>query len=207
MALSVTIVDYGMGNLWSVASAMKYLGATTKISGNPEVIVGAEVIVLPGVGSFRTAMEELKTRSLDMALREAVVVRRRKILGICLGMQLLTEFSTEGGESEGLGFIPGRIEQFGREDLAGLKVPHMGFNQVTPSKDSQLFKGLCSAPDFYFAHSYRLCVTGLPTKVSTAHYGIDFVAAYESENIFATQFHPEKSQTNGLHLLKNFLFA
>lgn len=207
MSAKITVVDYGMGNLWSVASALKYLGAPSVISGSPGDIAAADTLLLPGVGSFRKAMEALRTRSLDVALQEAVVVRRRKILGICLGMQLLAEHGTEDGECAGLGFIRGKVERFSREEVAGLKIPHIGFNQVTPPQECQLFNGLAETPDFYFVHSYRLRDSGLPGKVATCHYGVDFVAAYEHENVFATQFHPEKSQTNGLRLLSNFLAA
>lgn len=203
----VTIVDYGMGNLCSVASAIKYLGVNCQISSDPEVVADAKTIILPGVGSFRNAIKALREHSLDKALSEAVNVRRTKILGICLGMQLLAEHSTEDGGGEGLGFIAGKIERFRREEIGGLKIPHMGFNQVCPPNDSLLFEGLPKAPDFYFAHSYRLKNNPCGAKVTKSKYGIEFVAAYECENVYATQFHPEKSQTNGLRLIHNFLLA
>lgn len=203
----VVIVDYGMGNLWSVRSSLRYLGAEPVVSGDPAVVAGADALVLPGVGSFRKAMQALRVQGLAEVLSEVVLDRKRKILGICLGMQLLAEQGTEDGESPGLGFIPGVVGRFTREELGSLKLPHIGFNQVSASPRSRLFRGIASPADFYFVHSYRLLPTALPGEPSLCPYGIDFMAAYEYENIFATQFHPEKSQTNGLKLLNNFLTA
>lgn len=203
----VVIVDYGMGNLWSVQSALRYLGVEPVVSGDPIVVAGADALILPGVGSFRKAMQALQAGGLVEVLSEVVLGRKRKVLGICLGMQLFAEQGTEDGESPGLGFIPGTVERFTREELGSLKLPHIGFNQVIASPRSRLFQGVASPADFYFVHSYRLLPTALPGEPSFCPYGIDFMAAYEHENIFATQFHPEKSQTNGLKLLKNFLSA
>lgn len=207
MAGKVTLVDYGMGNLWSVTSALSYLGAEWQTSCDPAVIRQADSLLLPGVGSFGMAMTALRQQGLDDAIQEAVRVRQRKILGICLGMQLLAERGTEDGNEAGLGFIGGSVERFSEAELAGQKVPHIGFNRVSAPADSRLFAGLAPAADFYFVHSFRLLPDGLPGKPGICHYGIDFMAAYEHENIFATQFHPEKSQTNGLRLLSNFLAA
>jgi glutamine amidotransferase len=201
----VTIVDYGMGNLWSVASALHYLGAECDFSKDPRSIAQADILLLPGVGSFRKAMQVLASTGIADAVREAVTVRRRKILGICLGMQLFAESSTEDGPSDGLGLIPGRIERFPAAELGGLKVPHIGFNWVSSMNESALFAGLEGGGDFYFVHSYRLKHEGQPGCAGICRYGEDFVAAYTSENVHATQFHPEKSQTNGLRLLTNFL--
>jgi glutamine amidotransferase len=205
MSTEIVLIDYGMGNLWSVRSALEYLGEKPVISGDPAQVVRANALVLPGVGSFRQATEALRSSGLDEAITEAVLGRGRKILGICLGMQLFAEYGSEDGVSQGLGFIPGRVERFSSEELGSLKVPHIGFNRVISSEQSRLFRGLNAPTDFYFVHSYRLLPAGLPGQSSTCHYGVDFLAAYEHENIFATQFHPEKSQTNGLFLLKNFL--
>lgn len=205
MMTKITIVDYGMGNLWSVSSALQYLGAESVISNDPAVVAGAEALILPGVGSFFNAMQALHDKRLDSAVMEAVRARGRKILGICLGMQLLAERGTEDGECAGLGLIPGTVRRFTSEELGSLKLPHIGFNEVRCSPNSRLFNGISHSADFYFVHSYRL----LPSqrKGASAHctYGCEFLAAYEHSNIFATQFHPEKSQTNGLLVLKNFL--
>lgn len=205
MKHKVTVVDYGMGNLWSVTSALRYLGAECDFSNDPHAIAQADTLLLPGVGSFRKAMQVLDSTGIADAVREAVTVRRRKILGICLGMQLLAESSTEDGPSDGLGLIPGRIERFPAANLGAFKVPHIGFNWVSPTNDSALFSGLEGGGDFYFVHSYRLKYEDQPGCAGICRYGEDFVAACASENVYATQFHPEKSQTNGLRLLTNFL--
>jgi len=205
MAADIVLIDYGMGNLWSVGSALNYLGCQSTISGDPGRVARADALILPGVGSFRQAMEVLRTSGLADAITDAVLGRQRKILGICLGMQLFAESGSEDGFSQGLGFIPGGVDRFARDQLGTLKVPHIGFNRVVASDQSRLFQGLVGPTDFYFVHSYRLLPTNLPGQSATCHYGVDFLAAYDDENIFATQFHPEKSQTNGLLVLKNFL--
>lgn len=207
MTLRVTVVDYGMGNLWSVASAFTFLGVDCRITDRPDEVARADLLVLPGVGSFRSAMAALRNSGLADSLHEAVRNRQRKILGICLGMQLLGEASTEDGETPGLGFIPRRVERFAPADLAGLKVPHVGFNRVVAPRGSRLFCGLEPAADFYFVHSYRMLPEDLPGQAAICRYGVDFLAAYEDGTVLAVQFHPEKSQTNGLRLLSNFLAA
>lgn len=205
MGIRVTIVDYGIGNLWSVCSALRYLGHDALVSCQPSDVAKADVLVLPGVGSFRKAMEALRESRMDEAIEEAVRGRGRKILGICLGMQLMANRGTEDGDTAGLGFIPTTVERFDPKTMGALKVPHIGFNRVTSEASSTLFQGIAASADFYFVHSYRLLADGLPGHHGICHYGQDFLAAYEHENIFATQFHPEKSQTNGLRLLRNFL--
>ena len=205
MSKLITIVDYGMGNLWSVRSAVRYLGYNSVLSSKPSEIANADVLILPGVGSFRAAMQALKNSGLDEAILEAVSSRERKIIGICLGMQLLAMHSTEGGEASGLGLIPTQVERFDIAEMGSLKVPHIGFNEVRSQDQSILFKNIEPSSDFYFVHSYRLRADEFHGCHAICHYGQDFVAAYEHENIFATQFHPEKSQTNGLKLLNNFL--
>jgi glutamine amidotransferase len=199
-----TIVDYGMGNLWSVHSALNFLGAVAEVSDDPTVVAKAECLVLPGVGSFKKAMERLDESGLSDAILEAVSVRKRKILGICLGMQLMAERGTEDGDCAGLGLISGVVEKFYESDLNGNKLPHIGFNRVEFHSSTPLFSGLGSGADFYFVHSYRL-PSGNPFSSAVCSYGADFTAVLERDNIYATQFHPEKSQTNGLKLLSNFL--
>lgn len=205
MKSSVTVVDYGMGNIWSICSAIRYLGFNPIVSSSPTEIEAAGVIVLPGVGSFRTAMESLRSRRIDEGLREAIKGRGSKILGVCLGMQLLAQFGSEDGETEGLGVIDGRVDRFDPTTMGELKVPHIGFNEVFSSNKSILFKSIPQSSDFYFVHSYRMLADVDNGGMSVCRYGETFVAAYEHLNIFATQFHPEKSQTNGLLLLQNFL--
>jgi len=203
--LKVTLIDYGMGNIWSVISALKYLDCNVIVSSDPGVIKEAETLVLPGVGSFRKAMESLRYLNLDQAIIESVQRDENKILGICLGMQLLGSKSSEDGETVGLNLIHTPVEEFSMNDVGTNKIPHIGFDQVSCQPESKLFQGLPANPDFYFVHSYRMLPSGLNGKSATCRYGTDFLAAYENDNIFATQFHPEKSQTNGLMLLKNFL--
>ena len=202
---NITVIDYGMGNLWSVLSALRYLGSNPIISSDPDEILSADSLLLPGVGSFRKAMTTLQKNGLDQAIVEAVHSKGTKILGICLGMQLLGASSTEDGNTIGLGLIPTEVDKFTIKEVGSNKIPHIGFDVVQSEPNWSLFKGLKNAADFYFVHSYRLLPTALSGNCAICSYGVDFLAAYEKNNIFATQFHPEKSQTNGLILLKNFL--
>ena len=152
-------------------------------------------------------MESLRNLKLDQAIIESVQGDGNKILGICLGMQLLGSKSSEDGETVGLNLIPASVEEFSINEVGAFKIPHIGFDQVSSQSEAKLFQGLPGAPDFYFVHSFRMLPSGLSGISATCRYGIDFLAAYEDNNIFATQFHPEKSQTNGLMLLRNFLAA
>ncbi len=201
----VTVIDYGMGNICSVVNAFNFLGSEVLVANDPDQVASAEVLILPGVGSFRKAMDSLREREIDRALLHAVKNRGRNILGICLGMQLLGARGLEDGESFGLGLIPADVERFSVDEVHGSKIPHVGFNSVKASPKSRLMAGIAVNPDFYFVHSYRMLPKGLPGNATNCVYGIEFLAAYEHENIFATQFHPEKSQSNGLLLLKNFI--
>ena len=201
----VTIIDYGMGNIFSVVSAFKYLGAEVEIVSDPEEILKSSILVLPGVGSFRNAMEFLRERNMDEAIIDAVTNKGVKILGICLGMQLLGSHSTEDGETDGLGLLPNQVERFTSKEVYGRKIPHVGFNSLHISEKQSLFKDLPHLTDFYFVHSYRMLIEDLQGRYATCKYGVEFLAAYEIGNICGTQFHPEKSQTNGLIMLKNFL--
>jgi imidazole glycerol-phosphate synthase subunit HisH len=205
-AQSVVIVDFGIGNLWSVASALRYLGCEPLISSDPHVVEKAEVMILPGDGSFRRAMDELNTRGLTPALQQSAR-RGNKLLGICVGLQLFADAGTEDGGSPGLGLIPGQIDLFDATQLGPLKIPQIGFNAVRCPLGSKLYAGLGESADFYFVNSYRLVDQSGPGIYALANYGEDFVAGYEHQNVFAVQFHPEKSQTNGLRLLDNFLRA
>jgi glutamine amidotransferase len=203
----VTIIDYGMGNIWSVMSALKFLGADVVVTSDPKVVSDAKVLLLPGVGSFRKAMESLRNLNLDEAIIESVQNQDHKILGICLGMQLLGSRSSEDGQTAGLNIIPTSVEEFADVEVGVKKIPHIGFDQVSFMSQTKLFKGLAEDSDFYFVHSFRMLALGLPGNAAICNYGVDFLAAYENGNVFATQFHPEKSQTNGLVLLQNFLAA
>jgi glutamine amidotransferase len=199
------IVDYGMGNIRSLSAAVEYLGGDVVVSGEPREIATAKILMLPGVGSFPAAMAIMSNHGLSQALRDSVQTGKSKLLGICLGMQLLMDSSNEGEGATGLGILSGSVERFPTEN--DLPVPHIGFNSVRSQGESVLFAGLGAETDFYFVHSYRAVNAGPEALVATCHYGEDFVAAIESGNVYGTQFHPEKSQNNGLRLLANFLAA
>lgn len=201
----VAVIDYGMGNVWSVTNALKYLGAQVDLVGNPDDLKKYEFLILPGVGSFRRGMQELKERKLDSSICEAVNEMGTKILGICLGMQLLGIHGTEDGETDGLSLIGQQVDRFTQEEIRGNKIPHVGFNTVHFSEQAGLFAGLPENADFYFVHSYRMPIHGIKGRIATCNYGVDFLAAFEVNNVCGTQFHPEKSQTNGLLLLRNFI--
>ncbi len=203
----VTVIDYGVGNIWSVMSALKYLGADTELTSEPEKISKASILVLPGVGSFKRGMEALKGRGIDESIIDAVTSKEAKILGICLGMQLMMAYSTEDGGAKGLGLLPNKIERFSIKNLNEKKIPHVGFNSIYVNEKEGLFKDLPDFADFYFTHSYRTLVDGMQGRYATCKYGDEFLAAYEIGNIYGTQFHPEKSQINGLIMLRNFMKA
>lgn len=205
MAGRITIVDYGMGNIGSVVGALGFLGAEPNVTSEPDDVKSSHILLLPGVGSFRKAMEKLRQTGLDQAILEAVKTRGSRILGICLGMQLLGSHSTEDGETNGLELIPNRVDRFTPEELGKNKIPHIGFNNVRFSERKGLFSQLPEMADFYFVHSYRMLKEQLEGRTATCDYGIEFLAGFDNGNICGTQFHPEKSQTNGLILLKNFI--
>jgi glutamine amidotransferase len=205
MGQNIVVVDYGMGNICSVVSAIEHLGVQATVSNEPRTVSAADGLILPGVGSFGKAIVTLRSSGLAETLIETVVDKKCKILGICLGMQLFAQEGTEDGKNKGLGLLPTTVNRYTRQELADLKVPHIGYNEVVTTPNSILFKGITSPAFFYFVHSYRVLPDNLPGLCALSHYGVEFLAAYEYENIFATQFHPEKSQSNGLKLLNNFL--
>jgi glutamine amidotransferase len=197
----IAIIDYQMGNLRSVQKALEQVGHEATITGDPQVIAAAEKLVLPGVGAFADAIGELKARGLDAPLK-ASIAAGKPFLGICLGLQLLFERSSENGEHQGLGILPGEVRRF--VVPPGTKVPHMGWNQVHTPQPSPLFAGIEDQTHFYFVHSYYVVPTDPQIVVGEASYPEPFCAAIAQGALFATQFHPEKSQAAGLHLLKNF---
>jgi glutamine amidotransferase len=201
----VTIVDLEVGNLFSVRSAIEFLDFSVMVSSEPEVIATAKRLVLPGVGSFRAAMDKISSSGIDDAIREAVSSRGVNILGICLGMQLLGSGSPEGGTTTGLSLFDGYTDRFDIQNTQAMKIPHVGFDSVQFPEGSALFRRMASGSEFYFVHEYRIKEVHNVTHKSICNYGEDFIAAVEHQNIFATQFHPEKSQTNGLQLLTNFM--
>ena len=197
-----------MGNLWSVASAIKFLGADPVVSHDPIEIANSNCLVLPGVGSFRRAMETIKTNKYDQAIAEALTNSKTKLLGICLGMQLLGASSTEDGVTPGLGLVPNSVTRFSSNNDIKIKIPHIGFSEVKSPKNSSLFVNIPDNSCFYFVHSYFMEIANYDvakSHVATATHGSDFVAAIESGRICGTQFHPEKSQKSGLQLIRNFL--
>ncbi len=197
----ITVVDYGAGNLGSVEKAFRYIGEDVKISGDPEDIIKAKALVLPGVGAYGDVMEQLKGKELDKAIID-YVKSEKPFLGICLGLQLLFDFSEEGGKVDGLGIFKGAIRLF--PESINMKIPQIGWNSIRAKEDSRLFKGLDIEPYVYFVHSYYLKAENRDLAAASCNYGIDFDAAIEWRNTFAVQFHPEKSGETGLKILRNF---
>ncbi len=201
----VVVVDYGMGNVGSVCNMLKKVGGGAVVSGSRDVIGRAGKLVLPGVGAFDTAMQNIGERHLLDVLNERVLGEGVPILGICLGMQLLTERSEEG-TSAGLGWIAGRARRFPDEvDGRKLVVPHMGWNHVSVGRPSALTQGLEADARFYFVHSFYVTVEDQAHSVLTTTYGVSFDSAIGSRNVMGVQFHPEKSHRYGMALLRNFV--
>jgi glutamine amidotransferase len=201
----IGIVDYGMGNLRSVFNALDYLGADVRICKSPEELKDIDRLVLPGVGAFRDCIENLTSQGFIEALNESVHQRGVPIIGICLGMQAMARRSTEGGEQTGLGWFDAEVIRLEPDDRS-LRVPQIGWNEVKYRQGSLLFAHLPPAPDFYFVHSYYMKCNNEEDLDGVCEYGgITIAAAICKDNIFATQFHPEKSQDHGLGLLQNFL--
>ncbi|MFY9270839.1 MAG: imidazole glycerol phosphate synthase subunit HisH [Candidatus Manganitrophaceae bacterium] len=200
----VGLVDYGMGNLLSVRHALETVGAEVVVCRDGEDLKPVERIVLPGVGAFRDCMINLKKRGLIEALEEAVLRLGKPILGICLGMQAMARRSFEGGEHLGLGWLAADVVRLNPHPPA-LRVPQIGWNEIDYRAGSPFFKTLPPSPDFYFVHSYFVKCDDQAIVEATCDYGGPVTAAVRKENIFATQFHPEKSQDDGLKLLENFV--
>ena len=199
----LVIVDYGLGNLLSVAKAFESIGVSVCVSADPKELKEASHIVLPGVGAFPRGMQNLKSEGLRETLEEEVMGNKKPFLGICLGMQLLAEKGYEHEECTGLGWIKGEVKKIDVE-RQGLKVPHIGWNNLDIKKESRLLKNIKPDTDFYFVHSYQLHCADSKDLVATTTYGEEITAVIERGNISAVQFHPEKSQDAGLTLLENF---
>lgn len=197
----IAIIDYDAGNLKSVEKALHYVGEETIVTRERAEIRKADKVILPGVGAFGVAMDHLKKYELDKVIRE-VVDENKPMLGICLGLQLLFEGSEESAGVEGLGILPGSILRI--PDAEGLKVPHIGWNSLETKNNGRLFKGLPEEAYVYFVHSYYLKAKEEAIVKATTEYGITIHASVEKENLFACQFHPEKSSQIGLQILKNF---
>jgi glutamine amidotransferase len=200
----VAIVDYGLCNLDSIARAVEECGGAPVVTDQARDLKSAVSIILPGVGAFSAAMENLRKLRLDEALGEQVLARQIPFLGICLGMQLLAAKGYEGGETPGLGWIHGEVQRL--EPVNGQeRIPHVGWDEVYYVRESPLFKGIPLGKDFYFVHSYHLCCADAGDVLAYTPYCGRFVSAVERGQIFGVQFHPEKSQRLGFQLLKNFL--
>ena len=207
---TIAVIDYGMGNLRSVAKALEHVAPSVSVlvTADADEILAAERVVFPGVGALRDCMVELQRLQLDQVIKE-VAASDKPLLGICLGMQALLDSSEENGGTQGLGVISGRALHFsaGQIDAANgesLKVPHMGWNQVCQSGSHPLWRDIAQDSRFYFVHSYYAESVSQLNSAATTHYGQDFTSALVADNVFAVQFHPEKSQQAGLTLLRNF---
>lgn len=200
----IVIVDYKMGNLGSVSNIIKKIGHTSVVSSDIEVISKATKIILPGVGSFEKAMSNLKELGLIDVLNEKVIQQKTPTLGICLGMQLLTN-SSEEGNVKGLGWINAKTVKFQLTDFPELKIPHMGWNDVNFPQTHFLCENYHEKPRFYFVHSYHVICDNDENKLMTTKHGIEFTSAIVKENIMGVQFHPEKSHKFGMTLFKNFI--
>jgi len=199
MSARICILDYGVGNLRSVEKALEHVGAAATISNDPDTVRSADGVILPGVGAFPRAMERVRERGLDELIEE----RRAAgvpILGICLGLQLLFDSSTELGGAEGLGLLSGPVDEV---DAEGLKVPHIGWSPVRWERESRLVEGIGSETPFYFVHSF-VPRPDPPELLGSAAYGARFACAAQRDNVYGVQFHPEKSSAAGLRLLANF---
>ena len=204
--MTIAIIDYGMGNLRSVQKGFERVGTSAEIVTTADEIRRADKVVLPGVGAFRDAIAHLRDQNLVEAVKGAVD-SGRPFLGICLGLQLLFDVSYEDGRHEGLGIVPGEVVRFDFSDqpeFRDLKVPHMGWNQVTFNPDCPLYAGGNQGEHFYFVHSFHVVPADSDVTSGRADYGGEFTASIARDNLFATQFHPEKSQKAGLKMLENF---
>jgi imidazole glycerol-phosphate synthase subunit HisH len=199
----VVIINYGLGNLSSILNMHKRLGIDAVISFNPTEIERADRLILPGVGHFKKGMENLEMSGLAPLLNELVLQKKKPILGICLGAQLMTRHSEEG-DVDGLKWVHANTVRFNTAHLPNLKIPHMGWSDISMRDDNPLWKGLAATPRFYHVHSYHFNFSD-PSEISaTAFYGYEFPCAFHKENIFGTQFHPEKSHKFGMKVLENF---
>jgi glutamine amidotransferase len=199
---AIAVVDSGSGNLRSVERALARVGGAPRLTSDPDAVRRADLVVVPGQGAFADCMAEMRRRGLDEAVRE-VVRSGKPYLGICLGLQILFDESEEHGPVAGLGILRGRVVKF--RGGGGLKVPHMGWNQIERRRSEPLLAGLPQGAHFYFIHSYFVQPAELELTALTCDYGGSFCAAVRRDNLFACQFHPEKSQAVGLRLLANFI--
>ncbi len=197
---SVVLIDYGAGNIRNVEKAFEAVGVATQRTAEPEVVRAAEVVIMPGVGAFGDMMGALHARGLVEPIREAAHAGK-PLLGICVGLQVLFEVGEEMGEHEGLGIFAGRVKRF---QVEGLKVPHIGWNQLCPTQEHPLFEGIHEGEYAYFVHSYHAVPADPALVLATTDYGSPFPSVCGRDNVLGIQFHPEKSQHTGLTMLRNF---
>lgn len=200
----VAVVDYGVSNLDSVARALEECGASPFVTSDPAELRHASLMVLPGVGAFADGMRNLRERGLDQALREQVLEQGVPLLGVCLGMHLLADRGIEGGETQGLGLVPGTAVKL-QPDEPGTRIPHVGWNEVHSARPSPLMEGIEDGRDFYFVHSYHLACDDPADVLATTPYCGGIASAVQRGIVAGVQFHPEKSQKAGFALLRNFV--
>ena len=202
----VIILDYGMGNLISVKNIFDYLGCITVISSNYKDIKKFSHIILPGVGAFKQAIKNLEKLKFKNEIIEQIKFKKKKILGICLGMQLLGLSSTEDGLSLGLNLIKNKVENFNSLKYSKLNFPHVGFNNIKVINNKNgFFKNISDLDNFYFNHNYRMLLDDFSSDYALCNYGENFLTAFNKDNLYGVQFHPEKSQSSGIKILNNFL--
>jgi glutamine amidotransferase len=206
MSYKIAIVDFGMGNIHTLYRKIISLKATPLVVSNICDLSKADKIILPGVGHFGRAMEQMRKHNLIDGLNEEVLIKKKEILGICLGMQLMANRSEEGGVT-GLGWIGGDVIKFRIKNKINFKVPHIGWNSLTTLKSSKLTQNISEIEEFYFVHSFHYILADSSNALCITDYENVFVSAIERENIFGVQFHPEKSHHSGLSILKNFIFV
>ncbi|MBM3496684.1 MAG: imidazole glycerol phosphate synthase subunit HisH [Armatimonadetes bacterium] len=203
----IAVVDYGAGNLGSVEKALRYLGIGAVVTRDAEVVMAQDAVVLPGVGALGHCMDGLRRAGLPDAIR-AFIESGRPFLGICIGLQMLFDQSEEGGHTDGLGVLPGRVSRFAFDDtgpgVGRIKIPHMGWNSIEHGGDCPLFEGVPTGAMVYFVHSYYAVPADRSAVAAQTDYGVRFCSAVRSNNVFGTQFHPEKSGSVGLRILRNF---
>jgi len=204
MQNKIVIVDYGMGNLRSVEKKMKRVGAEVIISNKPEAILNSQKIILPGVGHFANGVIKLKQLGFWEVLQHEVLNNKKPILGICLGMQLMTKQSEEGNV-QGFGWIDAEVVRFKVSDKLKYKIPHIGWNDLKPDKKNSILNNVDFNQKYYFVHSYHAICYNKQDILTTTQYDYDFVSAFCKDNIFGFQFHPEKSHEQGEQILKNFI--
>jgi len=197
-----TIINYNLGNPKSIKNMLSYLGIDAVISDDLNTLKSADRLILPGVGHFAHGINQLNNLGFTDVIKEHALTQQKPILGICLGMQLMTNFSEEG-DADGLGLIDAQTKKFQLQDKS-LKIPHMGWNEVSWQKESPILNSLSEKPRYYFVHSYFVECNNQNDVLGTSHYGQDFVSAFQHDNIIGMQFHPEKSHQFGMELLKNF---